>query len=293
MRFFLLFTIAMTLSVVANAQHFTDSGNSWTISQVNWELQTAYTFQIKIDGDTLIQNQLYKTLLQADDAYNPVWHRVNYVLREDDQKIVYILHSTGQEGILYHFGLDVGEQVVLWNGMTVTTQSIDSVLVANNQMQKRLHIRITYGPPGWECASSPWWIDDVGSDSGPVPNGYYCLDHDISYGLGCFLRNDEVYLPGEINSWCEEFTSATIPVSEIGLSIFPNPVIDFLTIQFSDALYKSRNIQLYNSQGQLVYHQFSDEPIQQIDMSPMASGIFFLNVLSGNENLIGRKIVKL
>jgi hypothetical protein len=293
MRFFLLFILAMVVNSIANAQHFTDAGNSWTITQVNWELKTAFTFQIKIDRDTLIQNQVYKTLLQADDAYNPVWYRVTYLIREDDQHIVYILDTTGQEGILYHFGLEVGQQVVLWNGIRVTAQSIDSVQVANNQMQRRVHIRATYGPPGWECSSSPWWIDDIGGTSGPVPNGYYCLDHDIDFGLGCFLKNDDVYLPGEPDSWCEEFTTTTIPVTEMALSIFPNPVIDLLTIQFHDALYQVRNIHLYNSQGQLVYHQVSDESNQHIDMSSMASGIFFLNVASDKENLFCKKIMKL
>jgi len=291
MRSLLLFISVLSLSVIAKAQHFTDAGNSWILSQVNWELETAYTFQIKIDSDTLIQNQVYKTLLQADDVYHPVWHRVNYVLREDDQKIVYILDSAGQEGILYHFGLELGQQVVLWNGVSVTLKSIDSFQVANNQMQKRLKIDASDGPQSWECTSSASWIEDIGDNAGPVPFGY-CLEPDISYGLGCFLQYDEVYF-GDSNGWCEGFTSATIPITETGLSIFPNPVINLLTIQFSNALFKSGIFQLYNSQGQLVYHQFSDEPFQQIDMSEMASGIYILNVASGNENWICRKIVKL
>lgn len=287
MRLLLLFICAITMSVIASGQHYTDGGNTWIFSKVNWELQTGEHIQIKMDGDTLIQNHVYKTLLQADDAFNPNWYRVNYFLREDDQKIVYILDATGQEGILYHFGLEVGQQVVLWNGFTVTVKSIDSVQVANNQMQRRLNINATYGSQGSECTSSTHWIDEV---ENPIPSGY-CLDH-ITYSLPCFIRYDEVYFPIN-NSWCDEFTSATVPVTEIGLSIFPNPVTNILTIQFNDVLYQSRKIQLYNSQGQLVYHDFSDDPIQQIDMSRMASGVFLLNVVSGNENLICRKIVKL
>lgn len=275
------------MSVIANGQHYTDAGNSWTLGKVNWELEDAYTIQIKIDADTMIQNQMYKTLLRTDDAYNPNWYRVNYFIREDDQKIVYILDSTGQEGILYHFGLEVGQQVVLWNGFTVTVKSIDSVQVANNQMQRRLKISASYGPSGLECSTSTHWIDDIES---PIPSGY-CLEP-ISYSLPCFIRNDEVYFPVD-NSWCEEFTSATIPVTEPGLFIFPNPVSNFLTIQFSDALFQSRNIQLFNSQGQVVYHEFSDELIKQIDMSRMSSGIYLLNVVSGNEKLICKKVVKL
>jgi len=76
------------------------------------------------------------------------------------------------------------------------------------------------------------------------------------------------------------------------ISIFPNPVMDFLTIQFSDDANTSRNIQLYNSQGQLVYHQIADGLLQEIDMSEMATGIYFLNVVSGNQNIISKKILK-
>jgi hypothetical protein len=294
MRFILLFITTISLQSVVIAQHFTDAGNSWTMGQVNWELATAYTFQIKIDADTLIQNQVYKTLLRADDAYNPNWYRVNYFLREDDQKIVYILDSTGQEGILYHFGLEVGQQVVLWNDFTVIVKSIDSVQVANNQMQRRLKINASYGPLGWECTSSDWWIDDIGGTAGPVPFGY-CLDHpDIGYGFGCFLRNDEVYYSASSeDGWCEQFTTATIPVTEIGLSVFPNPVLDELSIQFSDASDPIKNIQLFNSQGQVVYHQIANEPDHRIDMSQMASGIYLLEVILEDYKSICKKIFKL
>jgi hypothetical protein len=294
MRYILLFITAMALQSVSTAQHFTDSGNTWIMSYFNWELEIFTNFQIKIDADTLIQNQAYKTLLQADDAYNPNWHSVNYFLREDDEKIVYILDSTGQEGILYDFGLDVGQQVVLWNDITVTVKSIDSVQVANNQMQRRLKIGISYGPPGGGCTASPfYWIDDVGGPAGPVPYGYSCLEHDIGYGLGCLLRNDEIYYSAASDGWCEEFTTASIPVTEIGLSVFPNPVLDELSIQFTDASDPIKNVQMYNSQGQIVYHQIANEPDHRIDMSQMASGIYFLEVISEDHKSICKKIFKL
>ena len=294
MRYIILFITMIALQSVSTAQHFTDSGNTWIMSYINWELEIFTTFQIKIDADTLIQNRVYKTLLQADDAYNPNWHSVNYFIREDDQKIVYILDSSGQEGILYDFGLEVGQQVVLWNDITVTVKSIDSVQVANNQMQRRIKIGISYGPPGGGCTASPfYWIDDVGGPAGPVPYGYDCLDSDIGYGLGCFLRNDEVYFPGESDGWCEEFTTATATVSEIGMSIYPNPVTDVLSIQFSETSDAEKNIQMYNSQGQAVYHQIVNEPDHRIDMSQMASGIYFLQVISEDHKSISEKILKL
>ena len=291
MRNFLLF-ITLSLPVILKAQELTDAGNSWVIGGVNLETVMETTFQIKIDSDTIIQNKVYKTLLQADDAYNPVWHRVNYLLREDDQKIVYILDSAGHEGILYHFGLDVGQQVVLFNDFTVTVISIDSVQVANNEMQKRLKIKASYGPLSWECTSYSYWIEDIGGDLGPAPDSY-CLDHDNTYLVGCFTQNDELYYRNSGAGWCEEFNTATIPVIDEAFSIFPNPVVDMLTIQFSDALFQSGNVQLYNSQGQPIYRQSIDKSIQHIDVSQMASGIYFLNLSSGNENLICRKIVKL
>ncbi len=289
MRLTILLLTIVSYSSIMHGQQLTDIGNNWYMGKVNWETETYYQFQIKIDADTVINSQNYRTLLRNDNLENPQWYRLNYYLREDNEKRVFILDSTGHEGILYHFGLELGEQVQLWNGINATLLSIDSVQVANNQYQKRYKIHaVKLGPLGEECGYITHWIDGIG-DLGPIPSNY-CPDI-ISYSIGCFFRTDGLFYPAE-SSWCEGFMTATKQIEESSLQVFPNPVTDFLSIQFNDGSYRPMDVQLYNVEGQLLYQNKTAENLQMIDMSQMANGIFILNIISPDHNLIVKKIVK-
>ncbi|HZV72003.1 MAG TPA: T9SS type A sorting domain-containing protein [Saprospiraceae bacterium] len=290
MKYALLFIFTSAFSSILYGQHFTDEGNTWYMTVVNWELNTALEFQVKIGEDTLINNLSYHTVIRNDELI-PNWYQLNYFLREDDDKRVFILDSTGHEGILYDFGLESGEQVELWNGFTVTIRSIDSVQVANNQMQSRLKIIARMGQTGEECSAGAEWIDGIGN-VGPIPYQYCNNTLNISYGIGCFFReNTALYYPAE-SSWCESFVTATNQINQTGIDVFPNPVNDFLSIRFDDRITNPKDIQLFNIEGQLIYQNKTMESLHEIDMSQMAFGTYILRVVSADRNLVIKKIVK-
>ena len=281
----------MALSTIANSQDLTTQGNTWILWQVNWDLATGGEFHLKIDGDTLINNLSYATVLRNDDVLNPSWYRLNYYLREDLEKRVYILDSMGQEGILYHFGLETGQQTELWNGYTATVESIDSVLVSNNEMRKRFKIKATgINSMGQSCWAGTYWIEGIGNIGPHVFS--FCQEDDISYGLECFLKDNALYWPAQSNS-CERFATATKYVDHSNLEVFPNPVTEMLTIRFDKESIQSKSIQLFGPQGQLVYHNVTHDQVHQVDMSQMTNGIFFLQVFYGDNILVCRKLVKL
>ncbi|MBV2245894.1 MAG: T9SS type A sorting domain-containing protein [Lentimicrobium sp.] len=71
----------------------------------------------------------------------------------------------------------------------------------------------------------------------------------------------------------------------------PNPTKDKLNIKTSSALGRS-SIILYNTKGFIVYQNSLNLGIEcTIDLSSYPSGVYFLNILSGNKTFI-KKIIK-
>lgn len=72
------------------------------------------------------------------------------------------------------------------------------------------------------------------------------------------------------------------------LSVFPNPVKDFLTVKFTGV---HTQISLYDSFGRRLLHFTSHETTLNIDMSKYPSGFYYLQV-SDDMQVIGKKIIK-
>lgn len=65
-------------------------------------------------------------------------------------------------------------------------------------------------------------------------------------------------------------------ISEINREfiVYPNPAQNYIQLEFSSA--KSRNIQLFNINGQLMRTIISDSEIETIDISDLSNGIYFI-----------------
>ncbi len=282
----LLFIPILAFCSMANSQSVIDEGNTWINWWVNWDLQTSGQYQLKIEGDTLINGFSYKTLIQNNDLSNPVWYRLPVYLREDSDKRVYILDSTLHEGLLYDFSLDVGDQVDLWNGFTATVKSIDSIPVAHNQMRKRLSIRANrIEPQGYGVGAN--WIEGIGDRDKLI----YDYSPDISNALACFFREDELYYP-EDPDYCLGLVSSAAEIQEPTIDIFPNPVTDMLSIRFDHELNQLKSIRLYSLEGKLLFQSDTQDVMLQIDMSRMASSMYILQIMTSENYLVSRKIVK-
>lgn len=70
---------------------------------------------------------------------------------------------------------------------------------------------------------------------------------------------------------------------------YPNPAADLLNVRFEDAS-KVQQIELTNSIGQMVYQSINPENLEQIDLSSLTEGMYYLSIYSNNER-ITRKVV--
>jgi len=65
------------------------------------------------------------------------------------------------------------------------------------------------------------------------------------------------------------------------IKLWPNPVIDLLNV---DLGLQSSTLQLYNLSGQLVFKITQQEGLQSIDLSHLQSGVYHLDISSGNQH---------
>ena len=77
-------------------------------------------------------------------------------------------------------------------------------------------------------------------------------------------------------------------LTNLNISIFPNPVSDYLTID-NAGNNKIQKIDLYNTNGQLLYSTTSQETI---NFSSFESGIYFIQLEIDNQQIITKKIIK-
>ena len=80
------------------------------------------------------------------------------------------------------------------------------------------------------------------------------------------------------------------------MNIYPNPVASILNVDFSLIKGDNVKIQLVDVLGKVAYSQsvnaFGGANSVKIDVKGLASGVYSLNILSGNEITSGKVVVR-
>ncbi len=211
---------------------------------------TIEDYSIVFDGDTTINNSIYKKLVipYVDRASFGMCSVKNAgyqgAIREDvsNKKVFYIKPQETAEQLLYDFTLSVGDSIkgVLDMGMGDTVISIDSVLVGNNY-RKRWNINTCY---------SISIIEGVGSTYGLIEVSPGCITDMPDYSLTCFQGDSTATFPAS-SSNCQTITSITNNnLNTIPISVFPNPTKGEINIDFNDR--KIKEVRLFNLLGERI-----------------------------------------
>ena len=117
---------------------------------------------------------------------------------------------------------------------------------------------------------------------GPNYGGFICYS-DINLGLHIKTGYTVCeYIPTGID---ENIFSKT------NFLIYPNPIKDFLNFEFNSSLINDMKTSITNSLGQIVFIQNILTSKQELDLSFLASGIYYLKVQSNSEQKVF-KIIK-
>jgi hypothetical protein len=75
------------------------------------------------------------------------------------------------------------------------------------------------------------------------------------------------------------------------IDIFPNPSKGELFTQLKDGVIDSPMIEIYNSQGKLVYKEMQSDRLKSVDLSKLSNGIYLVKVLDKASILVSKKII--
>ncbi|NML69845.1 T9SS type A sorting domain-containing protein [Chryseobacterium sp. RP-3-3] len=85
--------------------------------------------------------------------------------------------------------------------------------------------------------------------------------------------------------------SETVSKQE-GILLYPNPVRDYLYIDFTSAPYKGSECQLFDAQGKLIKKGVISQSKSELDLSSLPSAAYILRINQNGENLKTFKVIK-
>jgi len=244
-----------------------------------------------LHGDTIINDMEYKKMYfstKKDPIFPHDWSLRNFMREDEDKKVWYKdINSSSEEILYYDFSLEIGDTVPVdlgFNEWPVVVEDITYETINNGEQRKVFWLSSeTYLPLNWH---KEYWIEGIGSIIVPI----YPLQGNIVggfYRLLCFYENKDLIFND--NPWGTCYKSSLgINTFDNHIKIYPNPAKDILHIDNIDDLPIHR-ILLMNIYGQTV-KQYK-ENINQINVSDIPSGMYFLKVSISKEKEIIQKII--
>lgn len=236
--------------------------------------RTVYRF----NGDTVINGNSYAQLSALEQhSFEPGFFSQNPCsysssmstffaggIREVNKQVFFFDALNGSERLLYDFNLGVGDTIPDPSGFgTHVIDSIDSILIGT-QYRKQYHLPDLWGNPFSI-------IEGIGSASGLFQNSFHSISG--QQGLYCYAENDISLYP-LVGGGCGE--GLGIEDQQIRMDIFPNPADDVLTIQ-SD-VGPMMELEIVSSSGQIILSKSLSEETNDVDISRLESGIYFVKV---------------
>ncbi len=278
------------------------TGNSWSYleiriptceksTQCEGKFFTNYNYQI--GGDTLINNKLYKIVIETafrNNESNPVYYNKGFLREDVSNKKIYSQLSymdDTTEVILYDFAIkkdsifnSTYEKLYHLPGGVTRVKStyysaqvldIDSVLFYGI---KRLRIKlldfrinkITNSP----IKDTVEWIEGIGSNKG-------LLDYvQGDYTLLCFSQDEELKYVNDYGLDCK-YAGPTDKIEDHELkeiSIYPNPLkgepLHFVSTDLINC------IQIYDMTSELLGQYFAKNTHYQLELNHLKSGLYII-----------------
>ncbi len=174
-----------------NLNLFTDDMLWSTIKGTNCDLDDSdcRSYYTKIAHDTIINEVLYKRIMNSTDALMNKWDDAGFI-REAGQQVFYRSKNSDTECLLYDFSCSVGDILNLDCSCIYESKfKVDSIKYLPVMGHTRKHIYLSY----LENSSTECWIEGIGSLSG-ILNGGGAGNCATGFHerLLCCSKNDEI-----------------------------------------------------------------------------------------------------
>ena len=238
-------------------------------------------YEIARLGDEIeFEGQTYRELTVLYDDLN---YTVLYGLLREENKRVYLRRwSSGlqhfmEEEVYYDFNLQVGDLFEVGYGDEpeyIQLMAIEEVVLEDGTVRNKFVFDI-----GWEDDFPEVWIEGVGSLSGISWRFIPGWTASGFAKLKCYFEDDNlVWTDGEC--WDDVEESVT---EQVG--VYPNPANDMVRVEGITV----SELQVYNAIGQLVK---TVQGSNEIDLSDLDRGIYFISFVTENRERFVRKIAK-
>ena len=127
----------------------------------------------------------------------------------------------------------------------------------------------------------------LGSSGQSLSNGTYTLNFTVGEPIVGMIQNGETIHQG---FWAELFSDGTLSVSKVtnenSISVFPNPVINYLNFHFKQNEAVNYVVNLYDINGKEVLkaNLQSQNQNSQLNISQLADGMYVLTIDSKETN---------
>lgn len=127
----------------------------------------------------------------------------------------------------------------------------------------------------------------IGSSGEPISNGTYTLNFTIGEPIVGIIQNGVTIHQG---FWAELFSDETLSITtltdENTISVFPNPVVNYLNFHFKQNEAVNYMVKLFDMSGKQVMNANlkSQNQNSQLDISQLSNGVYVLTLESKETN---------
>ena len=119
----------------------------------------------------------------------------------------------------------------------------------------------------------------------------------VSYSVGQIFYEPQMSATGKITPGVQQpyeiFTLATNENAvQTNISVYPNPVKDFLTVDFNTEKLENSSYQLFDATGKIIIQGNLKSANSQISASSLATGMYILRIINSGKIVKTFKIIK-
>jgi hypothetical protein len=198
---------------------------------------------------------------------------------------------------------NVSNHIMKWDGNQLSdagfgnyysTDAITSLVVYKDRL-------FAFGNFNHAANQKSWGVAYYENGSWTVPK-----DSIANYGVrSSVVYKNELYIAGAFKNINEDTTIKFLAklrcdnfdyvcttglekntLEDFGMKIFPNPVKDRLNIDFEKNYFQKSNLQIINTLGQTIYLIDKLNQKQEIDLSFLSSGVYYIKVQNGSDQIV-------
>jgi hypothetical protein len=299
---------ALQLNAQSEFKEFAPIGATWYYDnqqQVSFDGR-GYR-QYFVEKDSLIETKICKVVSYKEvDHTGREYYNNTYIIHEDNGMVYQLRDNDWQ--LVYDFKLNKGDTLKIDVQQDAMCDSVTSVLVDSTGILELdgIQLKVQYLSYFIRFFSADEPLEKItyeitekiGSSSEfmDVPSCFYESSW-TERSLRCYNDNEIQF----VESWwsnaypgadCDELINNTaIPTNNDKdlVTVFPNPVIDFLNLNFTGNSSNNYNVELYTIYGKKL---FTTKNCTRLDMLQFPSGVYLLRIIVGNDNKVVKIIKK-